>query len=131
MNQKESRFERLFRLQELIHQEMVDLAIELRDWDNDIDYAQHIIDRTSRFTKIPKNLMLNCTRKREVVESRWMAMVIIKRNTKLSLAQIGSLFRRDHATVLRSLRESKNIYESNKEYRRRFDELLLYVNTKN
>lgn len=128
---QESRFERLIRLRKMIHQELIDLAIELQEWDNDIDYAKHIINRTSKFTGIPKNQLLNCTRKREVLDARRMAIAIIRRNTKLSLAKIGALFGKDHATILHAERTAKDIYKFNKEYRRRFDELLLYVNSKN
>ncbi len=127
---QESRFERLIRLRKMIHQELIDLAIELQEWDNDIDYAKHIINRTSKFTGIPKNQLLNCTRKREVLDARRMAIAIIRRNTKLSLAKIGALFGKDHATILHAERTAKDIYKFNKEYRRRFDELLLYVNSK-
>lgn len=128
---QESRFERLIRLRKMIHQELIDLAIELQEWDNDIDYAKHIINRTSKFTGIPKNQLLNCTRKREVLDARRMAIAIIRRNTKLSLAKIGALFGKDHATILHAERTAKDIYKFNKEYRRRFDELLLYVNSIN
>lgn len=128
---QESRFERLIRLRKMIHQELIDLAIELQEWDNDIDYAKHIINCTSKFTGIPKNQLLNCTRKREVLDARRMAIAIIRRNTKLSLAKIGALFGKDHATILHAERTAKDIYKFNKEYRRRFDELLLYVNSIN
>lgn len=128
---KELRFERLSRLREKIDQELINLGIELQELDNDIDYARHIINRTSEFTNIPVGIMTNCTRKREVVDARRMAIVIIKKNTKLSLSQIGVLFKRDHATVIHALRTSMDICDTDKEYRRGLSELMLFVNAKN
>ena len=58
------------------------------------------------------------TRKREVVEARQAAMVIIKKSTHLSLGKIGSLFGRDHATVLHATKVVPNYIETDKQYAR-------------
>ena len=43
------------------------------------------------------------SRKREIVEARWVAMYCIDECTTMTLAQTGSLFDVDHATVINAL----------------------------
>jgi chromosomal replication initiator protein len=47
--------------------------------------------------------------KRDVSEARFIAMKLIRDECKLSLKQIGSIFNRDHTTVLYALRTADDL----------------------
>ena len=51
-----------------------------------------------------RNGLIKKSRKREVVYARAAAFNFIRQNTELSLAAIGDLFGKDHATVLHALK---------------------------
>ena len=64
------------------------------------------------------------TRKRGIVEARQIAMRIIKQETRMSLAQIGSVCGgKDHCTVLHACKTVDNLIETNKEYVRNYKSL--------
>ena len=48
----------------------------------------------------PADLIIGRSRKTELVTARFICMVTIKRFSKLSLKNIGSIFGRDHSTVI-------------------------------
>jgi len=61
------------------------------------------------------------TRKREVVEARQVAMVIIKNTTHTSLSNIGKKVGLTHATVLHAIKVVPQYFEVDKQYRRYWD----------
>lgn len=64
------------------------------------------------------------TRKREVVQSRQVAMYFAKTYTKNSLASIGSqIGGKDHATVLHACKTVNNLMETDKCFRRSIQEI--------
>jgi hypothetical protein len=66
------------------------------------------------------------TRKREVVDARHMFCEITKKNTKLSLKNIGSCIgNRDHSTVLNSLTRHQEFMQSDKNYRATFNAIIM------
>lgn len=60
------------------------------------------------------------TRKREIVEARQIFFSIIKKNTKMSLSSIGKLCRKDHATVLHSIKTVENLCETDKSFLKKY-----------
>jgi chromosomal replication initiator protein len=56
------------------------------------------------------------TRRREVVKARQLSMLIMRKYTKNTLATIGWYYRKDHATVLHSLRVIENLLDINDHY---------------
>lgn len=65
------------------------------------------------------------TKKREVVEARQVCMAITLRETDASLQRVGTYFGgKTHATALHARRVANNFYETDKEFRRRFDDVL-------
>ena len=56
-------------------------------------------------------------RQRELVSARQISMFYLKQNTKLSLAQIGSMFRKDHATVVYAIKTVNNLAQVDRDYR--------------
>jgi hypothetical protein len=79
---------------------------------------------------LPEDFNSNKTRKREYVYARQIAMMLISKHTKLSLARIGSEFGdKDHATVLHSKRTIWNLMDSSKKINQEvinLEKLILY-----
>jgi chromosomal replication initiation ATPase DnaA len=76
-----------------------------------IPFIQNV---TSEETKIPVSSMVNCTRKRDVLEARYIAMYWSRVFTDKYLRQIGEEFgKKDHATVINAIRKV-NIYSVSK-----------------
>ena len=65
------------------------------------------------------------SRKREYVEARQVSMYFIKENVKnITLSTIGSYFGdRDHATVLHACKTVNNMLDTDKKYKKKFDEM--------
>lgn len=58
---------------------------------------------------VSKDLLKSKSRKREIVEARQLFFALLKRDSTYSLASIGKLLNRDHATVLHSLRAVRDL----------------------
>lgn len=85
-----------------------------------------IVGKVSERTGISDDEMKIKTRKRSVVESRQIAMKLLRKHTKFSLAAIGEYFEShghvfDHATVHRSCKTVDDLNDSDKRYRMRYD----------
>lgn len=82
-----------------------------------------IVQIVSLETGIPIELMKQKNRKREIVESRQIAMWMLNKYTKLSLAAIGEYFENeikhvfDHATVSHAIKTVNDLMETNKLFR--------------
>ncbi|MFP4288087.1 MAG: chromosomal replication initiator protein DnaA [Bacteroidota bacterium] len=86
-----------------------------------VEYIQKIV---GEYLKIPIEKINSNTRKREVVQARQLAMFFSKSYTKYSLAAIGKkLGKKDHATVLHACKTVKNLCDTNRNYKKSFDEL--------
>jgi chromosomal replication initiation ATPase DnaA len=76
---------------------------------NDWQSAIRLVENT---TGVSYSQMKDRTRRREIVEARQLAMCLLRSAFKnLSLAQIGSKFNRDHATVLHAHKTIRNLRE--------------------
>ena len=54
---------------------------------------------------------------RSVVDARQMAMRIVRETTSLSLHDIGTLFNRDHSTIIHAIKATENLLETSEQYR--------------
>lgn len=92
--------------------------------------AEKIKYLVGRFFNMPDNWFNTKSRKRELVQSRQIAMTLISKNVKgLSLDKIGSMFgNRDHATVLHAKQTVSNLIYSNKKFRDSYADLIQYMN---
>ena len=63
-------------------------------------------------------------KKREPTEARQFAMWIRNRYTKDSLKKIGSIYYRDHATVLHASKTVNDLLETNAEFRQKAEKAL-------
>ena len=66
---------------------------------------------------VTKNLK---TRKREYVEPRMLAMYFLYSYTSLSLAKVGAIFNKDHATALHAFRAIRGYASTDKELMEKF-----------
>ena len=76
-----------------------------------------IIKTVFDYFNVPIEIRDTKSRKREIVQSRQIAMYYLKNRTKLSLSAIGSMFLKDHATVIHSIKQVNNLSETDKCYR--------------
>jgi nicotinate-nucleotide adenylyltransferase len=68
--------------------------------------------------------IISTSRKSEIVDARRIVAAICKKNSKLSLEKIGlQLGGRDHATILSALKRHSSLYESDKYYIKKFDNI--------
>jgi len=67
--------------------------------------AGTIVTHVARRTEVDVDKLLGVLRYADICRARHMAMWIIRRNTSLSLPQIGAIFNRDHTSVIHALRK--------------------------
>jgi len=73
---------------------------------------------------IKENVIDSRCRKREIVQARQVWQSLISDKIRLSLSRIGELTGGyDHATVLFSKKTVRNLYESNKDYKKIINEI--------
>ena len=64
------------------------------------------------------------TRKREVIEARYLVWYLLRENhPNLSLQFLGKIYNRDHATVINGLNNIKIWLETDREFRKKFKEI--------
>lgn len=64
------------------------------------------------------------TREMNIVKVRHLAMRFLREYTELTLLQIGLIFNRDHASVMHAITSVGWQVETNKRYRREYEELI-------
>lgn len=83
---------------------------------NHRDLAFRIIRETARLSNQPYQILTGFNRKSEVFAARAIAMYLIRKNTTLTLTDIGEIFsRRDHTTVLNAVRRAEEMIAESKE----------------
>ncbi len=96
--------------------EVVEKIVKSSQQDISIDFIKKTV--CDYFNIVPEQLKSK-TRKREIVQSRQIAMYFAKNYTKNSLASIGSqIGGKDHATVLHAYKTVNNLMETDKRFKR-------------
>lgn len=86
-----------------------------------VEYIQKVV---GEYFCIPADKINSNTRKREIVQARQLAMYFAKNMTQYSLAAIGSkLGKKDHATVLHACKTVKNLYETDRNFKKYVEEI--------
>jgi len=70
------------------------------------------------------------SRKEEIIKARQISMYLIKTNTTLSLAQIGSIFDKKHDTVLYTVRAVKDVMSIDKVFNNIISKIQTRLNDK-
>ena len=71
--------------------------------------------------KVTEGQLKNCTRKREVVKARHLAMVFILKHSKLTFMKTGIIFNRDHASVINAKSKIEGYYDIYPDCRKEYD----------
>lgn len=77
--------------------------------------------------KIPKELLMTKSRKREIVICRQVCMWLMRRNLDnnlYSFQRIGDYFGKDHATVMYAIKTIENLLETDKELKKQIKNLI-------
>ncbi len=77
------------------------------------DKATAIAILVSRQLNVPYDRMMSKCRDRELVIARQLAAYFIKKYTALSLKSIGSIFNRDHSTIIHAIQTIDDLLECN------------------
>jgi hypothetical protein len=97
---------------------------------NEILFCEITHETLMQHFSLPEDFNSNRTRKREYVYARQIAMLLISKHTRFSLAKIGSEFGgRDHATVLHAKKTIQNLSDSSKKIKEEvnnLENLILY-----
>ena len=100
---------------------IVDKLVKNTKKDFSIDFIQEIV---CDYFNVPIDQLRSKTRKREIVQSRQIAMYFAKNLTKSSLATIGAkIGGKDHATVLHACKTVNNLIETDKRFKTHIDEI--------
>jgi len=79
---------------------------------------EEVCHRVCNYFHIEEQVIMSKSRKQEDVYARQIAMYIASRHTKQSIVQIGrAIGNRNHATVLHSIKQVKNLIETNEKAR--------------
>lgn len=89
----------------------VEAVLGIKNWN-----ISGVLLEVSQAAKIPVEILKTKTREREIVEARQIYFVRAKLFTKASLAAIGKLVNKDHATVLHGIKTVNNVIELKKKY---------------
>lgn len=84
-------------------------------------FCEQTIETVARQFGFDDDFIFANTRKREVVYARQICMTLIKKHTKLSLAEIGEkIGDKDHATVIHAVKTISNLIDSDKQIKSEF-----------
>jgi len=85
--------------------------------------ADHVIARVCEKFGMTRVQLTAGTRKREIVEPRQVAMYML-RSLGLSYAQVGSIFNKDHSTVVYATKQVQNLLSYDMEFKSKVRGLL-------
>lgn len=83
---------------------------------------EHVCQQVCDYFHISQQVIMSKSRKQEDVYARQVAMYLASRHTKQSTVQIGrAIGNRNHATVIHSIRQVKNLLETDERIRKDVD----------
>lgn len=84
------------------------------------------LEKVAVYIGIPSKVINAKSRKRELVESRQVAMYLSRRNTKESLNKIGAAIGgKDHATVIHACKTVEILLETDRQFREKWLPLIM------
>ena len=102
----------------------------LRDTEPISDTVDRIIDCVSRHFLVSVEDIKGTQKKQDIKDARNVAMYIIQSETNLSLAQIGSVFGRDHSTVHSNINRAKADIANDTVFNAKYEEIMKEVRRK-
>lgn len=77
-----------------------------------------ILRHVCQYFQLSEFQVLSKSRKHELVMARCHAIYLIKHNCLLTLKEIGSIFGRDHSTIIYNLETYENMFETDSKFKR-------------
>ena len=107
-------------------------AISQRPFQTTQTYTPNdLIYTICKFHNIGVQKMADPIRKREIVQTRQIAMYFIRKRFSLSLKEIGKYFgNRDHSTVIHGIKTVNDLYKTDRSFRESFEHLTMLINDK-
>lgn len=96
---------------------------------NPLQEAMCLTKHVCSFLCIDIDAVRSESRKRPVVDARYIAMRIIKDNVPaITLKAIGSIFsNRDHSTVLNAFKQCEELIQTSKDFREKYERVIRYL----
>lgn len=82
------------------------------------------LDRICNLLGVTYDMLKDKSREHFLTTRRMVAFRFIRDNYELTLKEIGSLFNRDHTTVIHGLNTFDDLYETNKKFRELANKLI-------
>lgn len=102
------------------------VGIKLRD-DSKIS-MKDIVDAGCKFMAIEPELLFGTRRYRYAVECRHVIMNYLRVEKNYFLRQIGNMFNRDHTTVIHAIKTTRNLCETNPDFKYHYIQLVKHLN---
>lgn len=91
----------------------------------------NIIEDVCKYFNISKNELISKSRERRFAEPRQIAIFIIRLKFKnYQLKKIGSIFNKDHSTILHSIKVVENQMKINLKFKMMMNEIMEIINNK-
>ena len=87
-----------------------------------------VLNDVAHAFNVTKKEMTSKSRKKEFVEARHVAMYLIHKKLNRTQEATGEIFDRDHSTVVHALKKVNNIMETEKDFRRTVNKIILKNN---
>jgi chromosomal replication initiator protein len=75
--------------------------------------VQRLAEIVSKDRAVPISSLFSSIRTRSISDARFVVFFLLRRHTKLSLAEIGSMFSRDHGTILHGYTQAEVLVKQN------------------
>jgi hypothetical protein len=85
---------------------------------------QEIINEVCKTFDVGEHMLYQKTRKRNVVMPRFFAIYFIKMFTTLTLTKIGTIFNRDHSTIISAINTIDDLLSYDKEIQNTYNKML-------
>ena len=83
-----------------------------------------ILDYVCLETGITKDQIINRNNSQQITEARQIYCYLAKKHTEYSLVYIGKFIKREHATVIYSIRTAENLLEKDKIFIRTYSQII-------
>lgn len=88
-----------------------------------VEYSPEVLNYCAKRLSISIIDLTSRSQKRDIVDKRAITYNFLRDHTKLTLKKMGSIFGRDHASILNGLNLYKDLYGINKEFTELADRL--------
>jgi len=90
-----------------------------------------IFAAASSFFGVKKTLLISKTRTQQLVDARFMCIMVIRERLRLPVKRIGQLFERDHTSVLHALKTVQNLCHTDEQYKHQYQRFKQYIDNQN